>query len=90
MRRWTWFSMRQYARRRQPRSSTALPQHSQIRTAVDVVVEDHALLVAARIDVEDAALNLFTQPARHVRVSRTETDSAPATAICPQPRLKGV
>jgi hypothetical protein len=59
------------------------PQRSQIRTAVDVVAEDHALVVAARINVEDASLNLFTRPARHLWLSQTETDSAPAT-------LKGV
>src|SRR6185295_9466540 len=32
------------------------PQRAQIRTAVDVVAEDHALVVAARINVEDASL----------------------------------
>jgi hypothetical protein len=76
--------MRQYARRRQPTILDGAPQHSQIRTSIDVVVEDHALLVAARIHVEDTSLNLFTRLARHTRVSRTEPDSAPVTLNHPQ------
>ena len=61
-------------------------QHAQVHEAVEIIFEDHPLVVPTRIDVEDTALNLFAQLAWHSWQRGVAADSAPE----PSTTLKGV
>jgi hypothetical protein len=63
-----------------------VPQRSEISPAVEVVIEDHPLVVTASKDVEDPSCNLLAQLACHRGESGMKTHSAPET-LTP---LKGV